>query len=416
MHGVKLTTAKRSIEYCLTHLPPGSKASLVSFGLHARLEHPLSADMHSVLAAVQRMVAHGPTHLSQGLELGLHVLAEEPTRHVVLLTDGEATHGARTEDELRELLGAFPHFRNTLFHVVGVGQVNESLLRSLAYPEGSPDGSFLLIQKSWQIAETIGQVMGTLTGAFAQNAEITWSVDTEDDNFLEVSLESQFSTHRHDGCLKSKLGLLAFDKPVFLFFTMPVDATLHATLRYMVSGGVTETHELNIRVPVLSAAQAQEEKVQEHPDVRAWSHRIRTIEIIRTNDFAALKDYLAVLEHAEKEQPHPVIAMTVTDVERILATPAEQRHHVQHDYLSNAALQRSSSINQQPGLQSALERTHSLQARDFVREEHHENAVNHPIAANHQNAANAAQINRLNMLPLNDMNALDLSVPRLFRS
>lgn len=114
---------------------PGNQAAIVSFASGAILNHALSADRASLIAALQSLTAHGLTRINLALSLSRDELASarhiaDNRRVLILLTDGQP-NGTDTATVLAEAAAA--KAEGITIYTIGLGQdVDATLLQQIA--------------------------------------------------------------------------------------------------------------------------------------------------------------------------------------------------------------------------------------------------------------------------------------------
>jgi uncharacterized protein YegL len=366
MHGVKLHNAMIAIEYCLQHLPENSSAGLVTFSSTASVIHPLTRDVGAVRQAMMSVQAAGATNLGDGLRLAYEVLHEHASlnSHLILITDGEATEGHVQWSTLGPFLAQQPRFQETSVHVLGVGRVNEMMLRLLAFPEGSPEGDLYVIHRVQQISEMVGQMIGTIQGTVAHHAELEWSLDDPDQALDYV--EEQFPCQvQAPGLVVSQLGTLTYGRSITLLFAMPARARLSVRLGYRDLHGISRSFQT-----ALTPSFSEEEKRDStnRLEVEAWYMRLLSLRAMRSTNEEQLQHVIQLLEEFQTRQSHPVVESALNNARLVArlnqATGAESRS-MYNDVLVAATLQRSSSVNRDALFMSPLERMHSESASQY---------------------------------------------------
>jgi Ca-activated chloride channel homolog len=138
MRGEKIEQARAAIDYCLTHLNPGDRFNIVTFGtevstFRSDLRPNAPAEIAAAREYIDNVIANGRTNISGALAKAF-AGASDPRRPRIMmfLTDGTPTAG---ELKMENILAAAAaaNTSHTRVFVVGVGNdVNTHLLDKLA--------------------------------------------------------------------------------------------------------------------------------------------------------------------------------------------------------------------------------------------------------------------------------------------
>lgn len=177
MAAEKMSYAKAAILGMLEQIGPEDRFALVSYADHARVDIALSppAAVASWRSIVQGIAAVGATHLSHGIDLGLHTLAsrvssEGRATRLVLISDGLANRGdtsvaglsARARDAA---------LRETTLSTVGVGNdFNEGLMTALA---DAGTGNYYFLESAHNLAAVFASEFDAARNTVAAGLEIS---------------------------------------------------------------------------------------------------------------------------------------------------------------------------------------------------------------------------------------------------
>jgi len=178
MHGDPLEHVVRSVDRLLDALRPEDSIAVVAFSDGAtRVVDPVAVDANGkrlVRQRVARLIAEGHTNVEGGLELAAEVLgsaADGRRRGVVLLSDGHPNVGAKTADELREVVKK--HRASISFSSLGYG-VNhaEDVLSAVGDAGG---GGYEYVPDPATCARAFAKALGAQADVVATGIEIAFA-------------------------------------------------------------------------------------------------------------------------------------------------------------------------------------------------------------------------------------------------
>jgi len=178
MHGDPLGHVVRSVDRLLDALRPEDSIAVVAFSDGAtRVVDPVAVDANGkrlVRQRVARLIAEGHTNVEGGLELAAEVLgsaADGRRRGVVLLSDGHPNVGAKTADELREVVKK--HRASISFSSLGYG-VNhaEDVLSAVGDAGG---GGYEYVPDPATCARAFAKALGAQADVVATGIEIAFA-------------------------------------------------------------------------------------------------------------------------------------------------------------------------------------------------------------------------------------------------
>lgn len=175
MHGDPLDHVVRSVDRLLDALRPEDSVAVVAFSDGAtRVVDPVAVDSNGkrlVRQRVARLIAEGHTNVEAGLELAAEMLgpsSDGRRRGVVLLSDGHPNVGAKTADELREVVRK--HRATISFSALGYG-VNhaEDALNAVGDAGG---GGYEYVPDPATCARAFAKALGAQADVVASGIEI----------------------------------------------------------------------------------------------------------------------------------------------------------------------------------------------------------------------------------------------------
>ena len=178
MHGDPLDHVVRSVDRLLDALRPEDSIAVVAFSDGAtRVVDPVSVDANGkrlVRQRVARLIAEGHTNVEGGLELAAEVLGsavDGRRRGVVLLSDGHPNVGAKTADELREVVKK--HRATISFSSLGYG-VNhaEDVLAAVGDAGG---GGYEYVPDPATCARAFAKALGAQADVVATGIELAFA-------------------------------------------------------------------------------------------------------------------------------------------------------------------------------------------------------------------------------------------------
>lgn len=178
MHGDPLDHVVRSVDRLLDALRPEDSIAVVAFSDGAtRVVDPVAVDANGkrlVRQRVARLIAEGHTNVEGGLELAAEMLGSAALgrrRGVVLLSDGHPNVGAKTADELREVVRK--HRASISFSSLGYG-VNhaEDVLSAVGDAGG---GGYEYVPDPATCARAFAKALGAQADVVATGIEIAFS-------------------------------------------------------------------------------------------------------------------------------------------------------------------------------------------------------------------------------------------------
>jgi hypothetical protein len=171
MKGEKITLVKRILQFILSKLNEHDRLSIVTFdnsvygvfGLRRCDGSPILVDR---IRTSEYLIPNAGTNIKLGLERGLKVLndrqQQNPITAMLLLTDGM---GIIPSDEELSQLGGIP------IHCFGIGTDHDArILNKIAE---QTTGSYVFIEETHQIRDTLALCLGSLLSIAGQDIKIT---------------------------------------------------------------------------------------------------------------------------------------------------------------------------------------------------------------------------------------------------
>ena len=177
MAGAKLEAVRHALGRLLDHLVPGDHAALVSFDSDVHRLSPLVEITERKRADLRHLVKGlregSSTNLAGGLVEGLRVARENaPTglrTRVVLLTDGQANHGAATTPESLVAL-VREQAQGVAVSAFGLGDdCDQALLAAMADVRG---GSYAYLQNEDVVMSAFARELGGLISTYASGVHV----------------------------------------------------------------------------------------------------------------------------------------------------------------------------------------------------------------------------------------------------
>ena len=180
----KLHNVQHCLKVLLALLTPQDEFSLVTFGdaakTHCKRMKMTSINADTMKQTIDGLKACGLTNLSAGLGLVNDILKEGAgsaagpsgqKQGLLLLTDGHANQGLRTDQELREILGKIRQGHHALsVSIIGYGtDHNADLLKEMA---DDCIGGYSIVETMEGAALAIGEALGGVLSCCAQNVRL----------------------------------------------------------------------------------------------------------------------------------------------------------------------------------------------------------------------------------------------------
>lgn len=174
----KILHVKQSLQFFLDSMGAEDYLSIITFDIDVEtlVQHVLCKENNKedLRRKIQMIQAYGGTNLCEGLMAARDALLPFDTgrkQGIMLLTDGEATHGhVQTHAILDRVESTFEAFTGTSLSCIGYGtHHNVELLRRLSEKYA---GSYYVVQQATDIPVVFGDIMGGLLSTRSQRIHI----------------------------------------------------------------------------------------------------------------------------------------------------------------------------------------------------------------------------------------------------
>ncbi len=156
----KLPLLKQSLNAFVRRMRPVDRVAIVTYadGAQVALESTSGRDSDRIVAAIDRLVAHGSTNGSGGIQKAYEIAERTRTNdgvnRIVLATDGDFNVGISSFDELMRLIEEKRRSGVTLTTIgVGSGNLNERNLEQLA---NKGNGSYIYLDSFQEAQRALG--------------------------------------------------------------------------------------------------------------------------------------------------------------------------------------------------------------------------------------------------------------------
>lgn len=312
MAAEKMSHAKAAILGMLEQIGPDDRFALVSYADHARVDIALSPPeaIASWRAIVQGIAPVGATHLSHGLDVGLHTLAsrgssEGRATRLVLISDGLANRGdssvAGLSGRAREAA-----LRETTLTTVGVGNdFNEGLMTALA---DAGTGNYYFLESAHNLAAVFASEFDAARNTVAAGLEISITPAPG----VEVVDAAGYPLERHGARVVVRPGSLFAGQERRLWVTLRAPNTalgerVLGDFRLAYSGP-GERHELAFATQPVVACVAERERYVGRINRAAWESGVAS------DAYAALQQRVSgLVKDGRKQEAEQEIAAFVDE-------------------------------------------------------------------------------------------------------
>jgi Ca-activated chloride channel family protein len=250
----KMVYVKQSLQFFLDSLTDQDVMTIITFDVEVEtLVHRFLCDTASkaeIRQRIQTILAHGGTNLCAGLmeaEKTLLPFHMGRKQGIMLLTDGEATHGhVTTHAILDQISGMFERFSGTSVSCIGYGtNHNVELLRRMSE---SHAGSYYVVQNAADVPVVFGDIMGGLLSMRSQRVHLQVNQAEE--------VRSTYPVSRVQGHRDIYVGDLPAGKEAAIMVRTRPDT--HMTVSYDPFNGPQTYH---LPIAAAAAAAADDEKM-----------------------------------------------------------------------------------------------------------------------------------------------------------
>lgn len=317
----KILHVKQSLQFFLDSMGAEDYLSIITFDVDVEtlVQHVLCKENNKedLRQKIQMIQAYGGTNLCEGLIAARDALLPFDTgrkQGIMLLTDGEATHGhVQTHAILDRVESTFEAFTGTSLSCIGYGtHHNVELLRRLSEKYA---GSYYVVQQATDIPVVFGDIMGGLLSTRSQRIHIEVSGAEKVQSAYPVS---RVLSHRdiYVGDLPSgKEAVVLIKAPVGSHLCVSYDpireASVHRVLAIPSASSSSaddekrcaELHQIRYEVvelmsSVLDQVITPEKKVEYTNQIDEYKQRIQGLQIIYENPLWGLMldelDYLRI--------------------------------------------------------------------------------------------------------------------------
>lgn len=248
----KIIHVKQSLQFFLDSLGPEDYLSIITFDVNVQtlVQRTLckESEKADIRQKIQLIQANGGTNLCAGLMQAREALLPFDTgrkQGIMLLTDGEATHGhVQTHAILDRVESVFEAFSGTSLSCIGYGtNHNVELLRRLSEKYA---GSYYVVQQASDVPVVFGDIMGGLLSTRSQRIHI------EVDNAEKV--QSAYPVSRAMAHRDIYVGDLPSGKEAVVMIKAPVGT--HLCVSYDPIGQASVNRVLAVPVAAASSAAA----------------------------------------------------------------------------------------------------------------------------------------------------------------
>lgn len=164
----RLSAAKESAKEFIDALPTGTKVGVTSFSGNTKIEQKLTGDKGVLKSSIDKiqLTDTGGTDIYEAYTTSSMILANEPNKAIIILSDGQINTGNLDEVVRNALLD------DVLIHTIGIGTVaggntsfglsklDEDSLKSLAY---SSHGKYFNVESEDQMRESFNEIIPLTT-------------------------------------------------------------------------------------------------------------------------------------------------------------------------------------------------------------------------------------------------------------
>jgi len=181
-----ISLVNSALKFICQSTPDKQKMSIITFNEEA-VEYwkmtIMNGHAKQQLCNRQAIEAYGYTNISQGIYKGLSQFSPVPTngsdkiqRILVLLSDGEATHGPRKCNEILQVCQRHPVFPAVQIHTIAMGtDVDQVLLSTLAT---ETRGTMYLVKTADELPKVLGECLGAFMTLIASHVTVELESET----------------------------------------------------------------------------------------------------------------------------------------------------------------------------------------------------------------------------------------------
>lgn len=174
MAGSPLQNAKLAAEACVENMDTETqRMALIPYDDASSVAVSLTNSSARLVSGIRNLSANGGTNISGAIRTALNALnSAGGTRAIILLTDGQDNNG---EEEMQKVLKQAKQQGVAIF-AVGLGDVNQSYLRSIAQSTG---GKFIAAESSTELADIYQLLQQYIVNNYCFEYTITGNPETD---------------------------------------------------------------------------------------------------------------------------------------------------------------------------------------------------------------------------------------------
>lgn len=253
----KILYVKQSLQFFLDSMGPEDYLTIITFDVVvntlAKQELCKDENKEGIRQNIQWIQAQGGTNLCDGLLETRHSLFPFDSRRkqgIMLLTDGEATHGHVTTNAILTTLENTVTLDGTSVSCIGYGtNHNVNLLRRISEKYA---GSYYVVQQATDVPVVFGDIMGGLLSTRSQRIHI--QVDSIESN---QCIQSAYPVARTFQQRNIDVGDLPSGKEAVVLVKAPAGASLRVSYQPI---GQEIVHQVSA-IPAAAAACSDDEKM-----------------------------------------------------------------------------------------------------------------------------------------------------------
>eukprot|EP00615_Pteridomonas_danica_P002409 CAMPEP_0114348680 /NCGR_PEP_ID=MMETSP0101-20121206/14895_1 /TAXON_ID=38822 ORGANISM="Pteridomonas danica, Strain PT" /NCGR_SAMPLE_ID=MMETSP0101 /ASSEMBLY_ACC=CAM_ASM_000211 /LENGTH=490 /DNA_ID=CAMNT_0001486737 /DNA_START=192 /DNA_END=1664 /DNA_ORIENTATION=- len=180
MDGPKIDLLRETGKLLLNEFTEKDRVGLVTFDSDAKVQFPIQSITENARLKAIKIVDYfrsgSSTNLSGGLFAGISQLIDDVKanrshiRTILLMTDGQATHGLKTSSEIVPILIKMLKDTGITLHTFGYGSNHDSsFLRDIS---NAGKGSYYFVENVDDIRSAFGDCLGGMLSVVAQNLEL----------------------------------------------------------------------------------------------------------------------------------------------------------------------------------------------------------------------------------------------------
>jgi Ca-activated chloride channel homolog len=329
MRGQKLHYAKQSLLKLVDHLTTQDYFGLVRFSDNAVVDAPVALvtpeRKEELKTMIGKFTVEGNTNLSTGIVTALEIankmdLPASTLVRIIVLTDGQPTHGVTTQPALVDLLGKAKGRASVSAFGYGV-DANQDILGAVSEVG---QGNYAFIRDPDAALAAFGKELGGLLSTYAQNVVVELtphnghqvqevltdaSVTTEDDGLVRVKVPHILSEEVFSVVVATKLSKQKSAGP------RQVNALdVRVTYQVLDENGklVTKTEETKARIQFVKTGEEQEKPTHEVDAIVARAQMVKAQveaeEAAKAGNFVGARASLDAAVNSSRSRGHLNVA------------------------------------------------------------------------------------------------------------